>query len=156
MKINDALSGLLLAIFAAAIFVYAGTFPTMGQQIGPGLFPQLLAGGFLICAILLMLKGWRQTRTEGWISLPEWISERRAVFGYVLVVLSLVFYIYASESLGFLPTATILLLSLFMTFRARLIVALPVAVLSALGIHYIFYKFLKVPLPWGILKSIAW
>src|SRR6218665_3021722 len=131
MKINDTLSGLLLALFAAAIFIYAGTFPSMRQQIGPALFPQLLAGGFLICAFLLICKGlgqtrtqaWvspppgvggggfmicaflrickglRQTRTEAWFSLPPWFGERRAVFAYLLVLLSLVFYICACEAL---------------------------------------------------------
>jgi len=158
MKINDAVSGILLAIFAGAIYVYSSSLPAMGQQIGPGLFPQLLAGAFMICAVFLVLKGVRQQRAAGesWVSLPEWAGDRYAVFSYLLVLLSLVFYIYASEPLGFLPTATLLLLSLFMTFRARFAVALPVALLSALGIHYIFYKLLKVPLPWGVLKSIAW
>ncbi|MFL9877998.1 tripartite tricarboxylate transporter TctB family protein [Herbaspirillum rhizosphaerae] len=157
MKINDAVSGVLLAIFAGMIYAYSATFPSMGQQqIGPALFPQLLAGGLMICAILLVLKGLRQTRTDSWISLPEWAGDRHAVFGYALVLLSLVFYIYASEPLGFLPTAAILLLSLFLTFGARLVVALPVALVSALGIHYIFYKILKVPLPWGLLESVAW
>ncbi|MCW5238692.1 tripartite tricarboxylate transporter TctB family protein [Verminephrobacter eiseniae] len=156
MKINDTLSGLLLAIFAAAIFIYAGTFPSMKQQMGPALFPQLLAGGFMICAFLLIYKGLRQTRTEAWFSLPPWFGERRAVFAYLLVLLSLVFYICACEALGFLPTATILLLSLSMTFGARLAVAMPMAIASALGIHCIFYKLLKVPLPWGMLESIAW
>ncbi len=158
MKINDTVSGILLAIFAGVIYVYSANLPTMAQQIGPGLFPQLLAGAFLICAILLMIKGVREKRASGesWISLPEWAGERHAVFAYALVLLSLVFYIYASEPLGFLPTAVILLLSLFVTFGARLTVALPVALGSALGIHYIFYKLLKVPLPWGLLKSVAW
>ncbi|ASU39904.1 hypothetical protein hmeg3_17495 [Herbaspirillum sp. meg3] len=157
MKINDAVSGVLLAIFAGVIYTYSATFPSMGQQqIGPALFPQLLAGGLMICAILLVFKGLRQTRTDSWISLPEWAGDRHAVFGYALVLLSLVFYIYASEPLGFLPTAAILLLSLFVTFGARLVVAVPVALVSALGIHYIFYKVLKVPLPWGLLESVAW
>lgn len=154
MKINDALSGLLLAMFAAAIFIYANTFPSMAQQIGPALFPQLLAGGFMICAILLIHKG--LTHAEAWFSLPQWFSERRAVFAYLLVLLSLVFYIYASEALGFLPTAVILLLSLFTCFGTRLVLAVPTAMVSALGIHYLFYKLLKVPLPWGILESVAW
>lgn len=156
MKINDAVSGILLAIFACVIFAYSATFPSMEQEIGPGLFPQLLAGGFMICAILLVIKGLRQTRTEGWVTVPEWAGHRRSVIGYTLVLLSLVFYIYVSEPLGFLPTATILLLALFLVFGARLRVAVPVAIISALVIHFIFYKLLKVPLPWGILEFIAW
>jgi len=156
MKINDALSGMLLALFAVVIYLYAATLPQMGQQIGAAVFPQLLAGGFLICAIFLVRQGLRSVRAEGWFSWPEWFRERRAVAGFLLVLLALVFYVLASEKLGFLPTAFILLMGLFMVFRVSFKLAVPVALLSALGIHYLFYKFLKVPLPWGILQPVAW
>ncbi|EJN09589.1 tripartite tricarboxylate transporter TctB family protein [Herbaspirillum sp. YR522] len=178
MKINDALSGLLVALFAVAIYVHADTLPAMGQQIGPNVFPQALAAGFMICAALLVLRGLRSLRRgaantshgtriatvghdqdEGdtrWFSLPPWIGSKRAVFAFLLVPLSLVFYILVSEPLGFLPTAFIVLTVLFLTFRIRVAVALPVAALSALVIHALFYKLLKVPLPWGILQPLAW
>ena len=78
------------------------------------------------------------------------------MFSFLLIPLSLVFYIGVSEPLGFLPTAFVLLLALFLTFRTRVMVALPVAMASALLIHTIFYKLLKVPLPWGILTPLAW
>lgn len=156
MKINDALSGLLLAIFAVVIYLYSATLPAMEQQIGAKVFPQLLAGGFMICAIFLVHKGLRSVRTEGWFSVPEWFRDRRAVIGFLLVLLALVFYVFASEKLGFLLTAFIMLMGLFTVFRVRLKLAVPVALGSALCIHYLFYKFLKVPLPWGILQPIAW
>ncbi|MCA1323173.1 tripartite tricarboxylate transporter TctB family protein [Herbaspirillum sp. alder98] len=176
MKINDALSGLLVALFAIAIYVYADTLPAMGQQIGPNVFPQMLAGGFMICAVLLVLKGLRGLRRSAantshgtriptvghddddarWFSLPPWLHSGRSVFAFLLIPASLVFYIWVSEPLGFLPTSFILLTLLFLTFRTRVVVALPVAVLSALVIHALFYKLLKVPLPWGILQPLAW
>ncbi|OWY30358.1 tripartite tricarboxylate transporter TctB family protein [Herbaspirillum robiniae] len=174
MKINDALSGLLVALFAIAIWSYSATLPSMGQDIGPHVFPQALAGGFMLCAVLLVvrgLRGLRKTRaahvstiaTVGdedqdahWFTVPEWFGSRHAVFAFLLVPASLVFYIWVSEPLGFLPTAFILLMVLFLTFRTRVAMAVPVAVASALGIHYVFYKLLKVPLPWGVLNPIAW
>lgn len=176
MKINDALSGLLVALCAIAIWIAADRLPAMGQDIGPNVFPQALAGGFMICAVLLMVRGLRglrrtsaahdstfsavggdnQDQDAHWFTIPEWVSDRHAVFAFLLIPASLLFYIWVSEPLGFLPTAFILLLALFLTFRTRLAMALPVALVSALGIHYIFYKLLKVPLPWGILNHIAW
>jgi len=178
MKINDALSGLLVALFAIAIYVYADTLPAMGQQIGPNVFPQVLAAGFMICAVLLMVRGLRSIRrgaaitshgttipTIGqddddadtrWFSVPSWVHSGRSVFAFLLIPVSLVFYIWVSEPLGFLLTAFILLTVLFLTFRTRVMVALPVAALSALVIHSLFYKLLKVPLPWGILQPLAW
>jgi putative tricarboxylic transport membrane protein len=179
MKINDALSGLLIAAFAVAIYVYSDALPAMGQQIGPNVFPQALAGGFMICAVLLILRGLRGLRrgaagsshgsriaTVGhddepgsdsrWLTLPSWVNDRHSVLAFLLVPGALVFYILVSEPLGFLPTAFILLAVLFVTFRTRVVVALPVALLSALVIHALFYKLLKVPLPWGILQPLAW
>ncbi|HZG19725.1 MAG TPA: tripartite tricarboxylate transporter TctB family protein [Herbaspirillum sp.] len=174
MKINDALSGLLVALFAAVLWIASSRLPAMGQDIGPNVFPQALAGGLMICAVLLILRGLRGLRksraahvstfsTTGnedqdahWFTLPDWFGSRHAVLAFLLVPASLLFYIWVSEPLGFLPTAVLLLLALFLTFRTRLMVALPVALVSALIIHTIFYKLLKVPLPWGILTPLAW
>ncbi|MBB5391871.1 MULTISPECIES: tripartite tricarboxylate transporter TctB family protein [unclassified Herbaspirillum] len=174
MKINDALSGLLVAFFAVAIYVSSAALPAMGQDIGPNVFPQALAGGFMICAVLLIIRGLRGLKKTAashasliaavgsddqdahWFTVPEWVRSRRAVFAFLLVPAALLFYIWVSEPLGFLPTAFVLLMVLFLTFRTRIAVAIPVALASALGIHYVFYKLLKVPLPWGVLKPIAW
>lgn len=177
MKINDALSGIVIALFAIAIYVYSGTLTAVGQDIGPNVFPQVLAAGFMICAVLLVVKGLRSLRKEApahvstistvgdgdpdeadarWITIPDWVREPRAVLAFCLIPLSLVFYIWVSESLGFIPTAFIMLMVLFLTFRTRLKVALPVALFSALLIHALFYKVLKVPLPWGVLQPVAW
>ncbi|MCI1015528.1 tripartite tricarboxylate transporter TctB family protein [Herbaspirillum sp. C7C2] len=177
MKINDALSGLLVALFAVVLWIASSRLPAMGQDIGPNVFPQALAGGLMICAVLLVLRGLRGLRktrsshgstistisTTGaddqdahWFTLPDWFGSRHAVLAFLLVPASLLFYIWVSEPLGFLPTAVVLLLVLFLTFRTRLMVAVPVALVSALIIHTIFYKLLKVPLPWGILTPLAW
>ncbi|WP_413457354.1 tripartite tricarboxylate transporter TctB family protein [Herbaspirillum huttiense] len=177
MKINDALSGLLIAVLSVVLWIASARLPAMGQDIGPNVFPQALAGGLMICAVLLVLRGLRglqraraarsapgsRIATTGaddqdarWFTLPEWFGSGHAVFAFLLIPLSLVFYIWVSEPLGFLPTAVVLLLALFLTFRTRVMVALPVAIASALLIHTIFYKLLKVPLPWGILTPLAW
>jgi len=133
MKINDVLSGLLIGSFGAAIYLHARSFPPLpGQNVGPNMFPQLIATGL------------------------GWLGQGRIALGFLLIPLVLVFYVAVSESLGFLPTAVILLMTLFLVFKVRLRTAIVVAVLGALCIHTLFYKLLKVPLPWGLLKSVAW
>lgn len=158
MKIDDCVAGLLLAVFAAAVWIFCSGFPTAGQQIGPELFPRLLAAGFALCALLLIRKGLRQRRagSGSWIQWPARAGGRRAAGAFALVPLALVFYMFACAPLGFLPTATLLLWALFMAFGARLQVAVLLAPAAALVIHAIFYKLLKVPLPWGVLQPIAW
>lgn len=157
MKINDVLSGLLIGSFGAAIYLHARSFPPLpGQNVGPNMFPQLIATGLMICAMILVFRGVKTLGTEGWITLPGWLGHGRIALGFLLIPLVLVFYVAVSESLGFLPTAVILLMTLFLVFKVRLRTAIVVALLGALCIHTLFYKLLKVPLPWGLLKSVAW
>jgi putative tricarboxylic transport membrane protein len=157
MKINDVLSGLLIGSFGAAIYLHARSFPPLpGQNVGPNMFPQLIATGLMICAMFLVFRGVKTLGTEGWFTLPGWLGQGRIALGFLLIPLVLVFYVAVSESLGFLPTAVILLMTLFLVFKVRLRTAIVVAVLGALCIHTLFYKLLKVPLPWGLLKSVAW
>jgi len=66
------------------------------------------------------------------------------------------FYIVAAEVLGFLPTAAIILMVLFLVLRVRPVLALVIALVAALLVHTAFYKLLKVPLPWGLLTGVAW
>lgn len=157
MKINDVLSGLLIGSFGAAIYLHARSFPPLpGQNVGPNMFPQLIAMGLMVCAMILVFRGVKTLGTEGWITLPGWLGQGRIALGFLLIPLVLVFYVAVSESLGFLPTAVILLMTLFLVFKVSPRTAIVVAVLGALCIHTLFYKLLKVPLPWGLLKSVAW
>ena len=157
MKCNDVLSGLLTGGFALAIYLGAQAFPTIpGQNVGPKVFPVLIAAGMLLCAVLLVARGLRTLGSEKWVTLPSWMGQGRAAFGFLLVPLCLVFYVAASESLGFIPTAVLMLLAMFLTYGVRWRTALIVAVLGSLIIHGLFYKLLKVPLPWGVLSPYAW
>ena len=157
MRINDVLSGALAGAFAVAIFLGAQGFPAIpGQNVGPKVFPELIAAGLMLCAILLIRRGLRTRAAESWVTLPDWAGHGRTVMGFLLVPLSLAFYVAASDALGFIPTACLLLLALFIMFEVRWRTALIVAVLGTLSIHALFYKMLKVPLPWGILSPYAW
>lgn len=157
MKISDMFGGVLLAVAGAAIFAVALTFPPVpGQDVGPGLFPEMIALGLMVCGVLLAVRGRAAADAQAWVSLPDWLGDRRALTGFAVVPVTLVFYVAASETLGFLLTGAILLFVLFVTFGVRLRTALLFAPLCALGIHFLFYKLLKVPLPWGLLEPFAW
>lgn len=157
MKINDTLSGMLIGTFSAIIFVHAQSFPPMvGQDIGPNMFPQLIAVGLMICAVMLIFKGLKTRKKVPWVTVPDWLGQGRIALGFLLIPIVLAFYVAVSESLGFLLTAMILLLVLFWVFEVRPRTAFLIALLGALGIHTLFYQLLKVPLPWGLLESFAW
>jgi len=154
MKINDAVMGGLLLVLAAAIGVYISGFPGMsGQRYGAALFPGMIAAGFAACGALLLARGLREKVPV--FEFAPWTREGPLVANFALVCGALLFYILASETLGFMVTGTLLLLVLFLKLGVRLSVSVVVAPIAALVIHLLFYKLLKVPLPWGILKFMA-
>ena len=72
----------------------------------------------------------------------------------LLTCAAFVFYLLAVQRFGFLVTATILLLVLFLQLRVKPWLAVVVALAAALVIHLAFYKLLRVSLPWGVLPIL--
>jgi len=157
MKINDAVFGLLLLLLGAAILVVVQGYPKIpGQQVGPALFPGLIAAGLCIGGLMLMVRGWRDRAAVPWLHFDEWIRSPRHVLAAVLVVAGVVFYVVASEKLGFILTSIIVLGAQLWSLRVSPGRSLLIAVIATLVIHTAFYKFLRVPLPWGVLTPYAW
>ena len=157
MKINDAIFGLVLAILGALVLFTVQSFPKIpGQQVGPALFPGLIAAGIFVCGVVLMVRGWRQRQAAPWVMAGDWVRSPRHVAAFVLLVASVLFYIVAAEKLGFLLTATLILTAMFHVLRVPLGKSLLIAVIASLVIHFMFYKLLRVPLPWGILVNHSW
>lgn len=161
MKFDDAVWGALLAVLGAAVLVHVQGFPRIpGQNVGPALFPGLVAAALVGAGALLIVRGWsarRQAATPGpWWQAPEWLRSRPQLLAFAVLVGVNVFYLLAVERLGFLIVAFVYLLALMWALRVRLGRAALVALVMTLAIHYAFYKLLRVPLPWGVLQGIAW
>ncbi len=157
MKINDAIFGLVLAILGGLVLFTVQSYPKIpGQQVGPALFPGLIAAGILVCGLILVVRGWRERKAAPWVTPGDWVRSPRHVAGFVLLVASVVFYIVAAEKLGFLLSAVLILTAMFYVLRVPLGRSLLVAVVASLVIHFMFYKLLRVPLPWGILVNHSW
>jgi putative tricarboxylic transport membrane protein len=156
MRVHDALSGSLLALLAIAVLFTVRQYPSIpGQNIGPAAFPAVLASILLVCSVILIWRGLRAERAP-MIQVGAWMQSPRHVLNFLLIPAALLFYVWCSESLGFLPTGVIILAVLFYSLNVWLRLILPVAVIMTLLIHTIFYKFLRVPLPWGPLQGMAW
>ena len=74
----------------------------------------------------------------------------------MVLVVSVVFYILTSQTLGFLICSTLILTALFVMLRVPVDKSILIAVIASLVIHFAFYKMLRVPLPWGLLKNYTW
>ena len=157
MRLNDAVFGVLLLLLGGAVIFGVQGFPTIpGQHVGPALFPGLIAVGLCACGVILLVKGWRVRATEPWVTWDDWIHSPRHRLGFAVLVGGIVFYIAASNWLGFLPTAVIILYALFSVLRVPPLRGIVIAVIATLVIHFAFYKLLRVPLPWGLLTPLAW
>ena len=156
MKLNDAVWGVLLLALSAAVFFGIRNFPNIpGQSIGPGAFPALLATGLAGCALILLVRGVRELRGGGrLLLLGAWLRSPRHVANFLLTCGAVVFYLAAVQRLGFLVTATLLLLALFLQLRVKPWLAVLVALAAAFVIHAAFYKLLRVSLPWGVLPIL--
>jgi putative tricarboxylic transport membrane protein len=157
MKLNDAIFGLvLLALAAAVLFAIQGYPKIPGQPVGPALFPGMIAAGLCVTGLLLVLRGWRDRAGHRWLEWEDWVRSPRHIAALAVLLGSVVFYIAASDWLGFLPIAVLILSALFLVLRVPLPRAVLIAVVATLVIHFAFYKLLRVPLPWGLLTSYAW
>jgi putative tricarboxylic transport membrane protein len=155
MKLSDSIWGTLCILFGAAVLLHVQTFPAMpGQKYGPAVFPGLIASGFVICGALLILRGVKAK--EALLTWADWTHSRVHAIRFLALIAALLFYIVASEPLGFILTSALALVGLFLLFGVPTKRALVIALIATLVIHFLFYKVMRVPLPWGVLTPIAW
>lgn len=154
MKINDAIFGVVLLALGIVILVHVQAFPKIpGQQVGPGLFPGVVAAGLAICGVLLIASGIRRRHDEPWFRMADWVHSRQHIVALAAIIAGVVAYIAWVDDVGFLLLAPALLFLWFIVLRVRMLPAAVTAVVVAFAIWYAFYKLLRVPLPWGLLKA---
>lgn len=157
MKLNDAVFGLLLLALGLAVLIAVQAFPKIpGQQVGPALFPGLIASGLCVGGLILLWRGWRARAAVPWLALEDWVRSPRHRLALAVLIGSVLFYILVSQWLGFLLTSSLILIALFSVLRVPLPRSVPIALVATLLIHFAFYKLLRVPLPWGVLQNYAW
>jgi putative tricarboxylic transport membrane protein len=150
MRLNDAVLGAILLAFAGWVWWLTTFFPSFpGQDYGPNLFPRILALGIGICAAMLTLRGLRARGRL--VTFEDWVRDPARVLSFLAIPGAVLFYIFASDWLGFIPTAFAILLVLFLWFRTRTVVALPVAAGVTLVMHWFFAGMMRVPLPRGLM-----
>lgn len=156
MKINDAIFGAVLMALGLAVLLTVRSYSSIpGQNVGPALFPGLVATGLVVCGILLMVGGLRARAGAAWVEALPWLRSRRHVLRFVAVVGAVIGYILLAGPLGFLIVAPLALLALLLPFGVRPGTAIVVSLLASVVIWYAFYKLLRVPLPWGVLERFA-
>jgi putative tricarboxylic transport membrane protein len=161
MKVNDAVTGLVLFVCAIAIFVYARSFPAIpGQPYGAGAFPTVIAlglGGFSALLVWRAFDARRRTGArEPLVALAEWTRDPRTAGNFLLALVLVLVYVFASETVGFILLSIGILLLMFWRTGVRPLTGVIVAVVMSLVIQVAFADFLRVPLPRGLLDNVLW
>jgi putative tricarboxylic transport membrane protein len=158
VRLNDAVIGVALILFATAMIWYTRAFPEMpGQDYGPALFPVLIGIGFLFTGAILIVSGLARLGTVPLFSGGAWLRSPHHIASFLAVVLGLLFYILVSDRLGFIPTSLLLLFGWLVLFRGgRPISSFVIALAVTLGVDYAFSKLLLVPLPLGVLQPLLY
>ena len=163
MRVNDAISGAVLVIFAAAEIAYTRTFPSLhGQSYGPDLFPTLIGIGLATCGVLLIFRGLLSRRSASdpvgkqWVDTSNIADSKHARINAALILVFLLLYIFLSDLIGFIPLSFCTIAVLLYRLGSSIIVACTIAVVATAVIQLLFAKILLVPLPAGLLQGLVW
>jgi putative tricarboxylic transport membrane protein len=138
------------------VLVHVQSFPRIpGQNVGPGLFPGLVAGGLVVCALVLIFNGLRHRAAHPWVETGAWMRSWRHVMAFVVTIAGTAAYVAFANTIGYPIIGPLFLLALFLAYGVRPVQAIVIAIVVALVIHIAFYKLLRVPLPWGVLTPFA-
>lgn len=157
MHLSDRVTGGFLVLLGAFAFWGGSFLPAVpGQDVGPAVFPMVVGGGLGLCGLLIALGIGHSFEEpdpepiEAHEGLARWLGSWRVLAALVPPAL-LAFYVIASEPLGFVLTAFVMVLVAALSLGASLRLAVAVAIAAPPLVHLVFYKLLRVPLPDGLL-----
>jgi putative tricarboxylic transport membrane protein len=155
VRVNDAISGLVLILFALGMIGLSfgiGEYP--GQRFHPSLFPRLLGAGLIVCGLILILRGRAAQRAgQALVAIDPWLRDGPALLRAAAIPLACLVYVLAAERIGFVPVAFVLLGGLFLLYGVRPAGAFLAATVAVLGTDWFFGYLFRVPLPIGILPN---
>lgn len=155
MHLSDRVTGVFL-VALGALSAYGGSRlpPVPGQQVGPNVFPMVVGIGLVVCGALIALRVGHNFEADAELEpAPDGavVPAPRSGWWALLAPALLLFYVFAVERVGFVPTAATIAFVTAISLRANLKLAIPVALLSPIAVHLVFAKLLRVPLPAGLV-----
>lgn len=148
MRINDAITGLILAVGSVALFIYAQSLPKLsGLPYGLGTFPSVIACGLLLGSAGLIFSGLRQylaTKGQAKKVRQPWLI----AFLYAMSVpAAIVLYMVLESWVGFAPLCFVIVFTMIGWLTQRWKMAAIVSLSTTLVMWLVFAEVLQVPLP---------
>ncbi len=139
-------AALVLLVFGAGFLLEARRYAFGSPNApGPGFLPMILGVAFFLLALILLVRPGRPPEQ----ALPP---DRAATVRIVALLAFLAAAIVLLDRLGFLVTATLLMLGLLLVLDRRPIRDLLLAPISTIAVYVVFKVWLRVPLPAGLLS----
>lgn len=134
-------NGLILLLFGIGIWWYASDFPSLDEGYpGPSLFPKLVAAGFIICGVLLLV-------LSRWDGVSEMNFRPSRSLLMVAAGLALIgIFPYLIEMMGFVVSLAVLCFAFGLLLRVVWWKAAVTAALTSVTIYLLFVIGLGVPL----------
>lgn len=156
LKVTDFTLGLMLLVVAAAMAIAALSFPPMpGQAFGPKLFPNLVAGGFALCAFALIRRAGKAKALKLGVVTPDWWNEPGRRGNLAILLGSIVAYTLLIERVGYVLTTFAMMVLLMKRLGASWRATLLAAFVGTAVTYLLFAYWLRVPLPSGLLNGIV-
>jgi putative tricarboxylic transport membrane protein len=160
---SDKLGGFGMVVLGGLAWFYGRKLPPVpGQPVGPEAFPMWIGAALILCGIMVFLgvgRSYEEQAEKDAEAYNRDIMEREeevitgvARFKPLIPPALLMFYVFASEKLGFYITTSLMIAVLSYSLKAKPRAVVLLALLAPAFIHLIFYKLLRVPLPEGLLK----
>ena len=150
---RSSLAGLLIGLgliaIAAVIAVDAMNMrvPPVHAKVGPRVFPYLVSAGLAVSGAVIAWQWWRR-------SFP--VDEQQTDWGAVAVIAAgLVLHMNLLKTLGFVPAAAILFLSVAFAFGSRRYLRdAAIGIGLAAAAYFAFTRLLGLQLPGGLLAGL--
>lgn len=156
---TQAFANLICALIFAGIAVYAivvsmGFRQFKNSTVNPSVFPQIMAGGLLVCAVILLIQSIirlpKDTTQAPTLSLRD-----RGIRHMLLCIVITIAYTFLWEYVGFLILATItMMILMYLIDMRKPVLMIVVSVVLPVVIWLLFYKVLSIAVPLGPLEII--
>jgi putative tricarboxylic transport membrane protein len=156
LKVSDFTLALVLLGLALAMTLGALSFPPMpGQAFGPKLFPNIVAAGFALCALVFIKRAIQSKAITVSFVRPEWWNEPGRRGNLLILLGTIVAYTLLVERAGYVVTTFAMLVLLMKRLGASWRATLLAALLGTAVTYLMFAYWLRVPLPAGLLAGIV-
>lgn len=174
IRAPDLYLGVVSIVLGAGVLIYALNLPTLGDGMpGPGLFPGMVAVGFMLLGTCLIVQALTQARkryarassdgitaganggtqpaVSGIAIEEESLSSKRVWANGIVVLAAIIGYIALAEHLGFIITMFLVSLVIMFVLKANLVSAVVTSLILSFTMWAVFERGLRVQLPDGLL-----